>query len=590
MIVIYIVLSTLVAQTWAQLTTPAIYQGFVDSGFCATPRGIIKDACGATFSAVEQTNRIVRPIISNLVKTDYFRYYKIDLWNENCPFVDDDSGMCGNHACSVDPVEDESEIPEFWRTQYLSRLAKDSYSTENSLDIDEEISNSCVTNDGPVSSVLGYMKNTTPKHEYELDNEDNQDYCYPDDESNDSPGVYVSLVDNPERFTGYSGSHASKIWRAIYQENCFGYAGDTKYSLNPATLYQFEETSVDHASQMPFGVSQLERVMMDTNKYEIQEVGGEIGREAMNTESQCVEQRFFYRLLSGLHASISTHLCYDHLNKTSGEWGPNENCFMNRVGNHPERISNLYFNYAMVARSISKLRNYIDDLYFCREDVTSDNSTRKQLLLLARASDGRHIFNETLAFATPEAKALKDEFRKRVKKVSALMNCVGCDRCRLWGKVQVAGYGTALKILFELPEKPEDDIELSNKVLSSFRRSELVALVNVFDRLSKSIEAVQYFRRQVKIREEEVKRLKHSAALEAESAKQTTETSQQWEWDPEFEHAWRAIKFILKSYIDFPKNIWNLFIHYSAFYWNKFIGRDEVIARQHVYRKVKLDL
>lgn len=31
---------------------------------------------------------------------------------------------------------------------------------------------------------------------------------------------------------------------------------------------------------------------------------------------------------------------------------------------------------------------------------------------------------------------------------SALMDCVGCEKCRLWGKLQVLGLGTALKILF----------------------------------------------------------------------------------------------------------------------------------------------
>ena len=33
------------------------------------------------------------------------------------------------------------------------------------------------------------------------------------------------------------------------------------------------------------------------------------------------------------------------------------------------------------------------------------------------------------------------------------MDCVGCDKCRLWGKVQVSGIGTALKILFGLDDQ-----------------------------------------------------------------------------------------------------------------------------------------
>lgn len=32
------------------------------------------------------------------------------------------------------------------------------------------------------------------------------------------------------------------------------------------------------------------------------------------------------------------------------------------------------------------------------------------------------------------------------------MDCVGCDKCRLWGKVQTTGLATAMKVLFELDE------------------------------------------------------------------------------------------------------------------------------------------
>lgn len=32
---------------------------------------------------------------------------------------------------------------------------------------------------------------------------------------------YVNLQDNPERFTGYTGSSPANIWMSIYKENCF---------------------------------------------------------------------------------------------------------------------------------------------------------------------------------------------------------------------------------------------------------------------------------------------------------------------------------------------------------------------------------
>lgn len=38
-----------------------------------------------------------------------------------------------------------------------------------------------------------------------------------------SPGEYVDLLLNPERYTGYKGTSAHRIWRCIYMENCFRY-------------------------------------------------------------------------------------------------------------------------------------------------------------------------------------------------------------------------------------------------------------------------------------------------------------------------------------------------------------------------------
>lgn len=37
------------------------------------------------------------------------------------------------------------------------------------------------------------------------------------------PGEYVDLLLNPERYTGYKGPSAHRIWRSIYLENCFRY-------------------------------------------------------------------------------------------------------------------------------------------------------------------------------------------------------------------------------------------------------------------------------------------------------------------------------------------------------------------------------
>lgn len=87
-------------------------------------------------------------------------------------------------------------------------------------------------------------------------------------------GVFVDLIENPERFTGYAGEDANKIWRSIYEENCFTPTQQNNPLANS-----------------------------DWNK--------------------CEERQLFYRIVSGLHSSITTHLAYEWFNQKTNSWVPN---------------------------------------------------------------------------------------------------------------------------------------------------------------------------------------------------------------------------------------------------------------------------
>lgn len=78
-------------------------------------------------------------------------------------------------------------------------------------------------------------------------------------------------------------------------------------------------------------------------------------------------------------------------------------------------------------------------------------------------------------FSDPGKRSLWIGFRDHFRNISRIMDCVGCDKCRLWGKVQVNGIGTALKVLF------------SN--ISDFRlnRREIISLINSFARFTESV-------------------------------------------------------------------------------------------------------
>lgn len=104
-------------------------------------------------------------------------------------------------------------------------------------------------------------------------------------------------------------------------------------------------------------------------------------------------------------------------------------------------------------------------------------------------------FDESSMFAghKMDAKILKEEFRLHFKNISRIMDCVGCNKCRLWGKLQTQGLGTALRILFsekEIKDLPENSPSQGFQLT----RQEIVALLNGFTRLSTSIKELHNFR------------------------------------------------------------------------------------------------
>lgn len=489
---------------------------------------IIRDTNNVTIADVDALNRRLKQYLAEVVTTPYFSTYKVDLTDRLCPFPDKNA-VCGNRACAIETIsEEEIKLPETWRSQYLGRLREDSVFENAPAGSCED----CAPEERSIYAYLGRSPNATA-----------HDYCYPEDEDS-AIGVWVDLHDNIERFTGYSGPHAESMWRAVYAENCFGYTGGDYVDAFGSSLAPAE---ID-ASQVLASVMNFPVVVPSSAPVTV-------------PVSQCVEQRLFYKLLSGMHASISTHLSYDYFNQTSGEWSPSLSEFMRRVGYHGDRLNYLYLDYVFLSRAVGKLQSYLGLLLFSPSCSELDATVRKQLWRLGRyINQFPRSINETDLFLTPDTVALKEEFRSRFRNVNALMSCVGCERCRLWGKIQTAGYGTALKILFELPDDPESDPKAVREVLSSFRRSELVALINTFARISHSVDAINDLRE-----------------IYLDKTVDRTSWTYQWKWH--MTETKRALKFILRSYIDFPKNIWNIILFYMNYYWNKFIGRPSVVIR-----------
>eukprot|EP00069_Balaena_mysticetus_P017236 bmy_10465T0 len=393
---------------------------FLPSVVEAQVTGVLDD-CLCDVDSIDNFNTFkIFPKIKKLQERDYFRYYK-------------------------------SKIPVGIKAGSSNKYLKVANNTRELEDCEQ-------------ASKLGAINSTLSNQSREafIDwarYDDSQDhFCELDDER--SPAAqYVDLLLNPERYTGYKGSSAWRVWNSIYEENCF----------KPRSVYR---------PLNPLAPSR-----------------GEDDGESFYRwlEGLCLEKRVFYKLISGLHASINLHLCANYLlEETWGKptWGPNMKEFKCRFdpvetkGEGPRRLKNLYFLYLIELRALSKVAPYFErsivDLY--TGNVKEDADTKTLLLDIFQDTKSFPMhFDEKSMFAGDKkgAKSLKEEFRLHFKNISRIMDCVGCDKCRLWGKLQTQGLGTALKILFsekEIQKLPENSPSKGFQLT----RQEIVALLNAF--------------------------------------------------------------------------------------------------------------
>ncbi|KAF2482617.1 endoplasmic reticulum Oxidoreductin 1-domain-containing protein [Neohortaea acidophila] len=574
----YLAVFSLFAGSCTARAASATSHSHTSPDICAlNPQATVSDAC-ASYSDLDKLNDRLHSYVHNLANnTDFFSYYRLNLYNKECPFWSDENGLCGNIACAVTTVENEEDVPAIWRAEELGKL-EGPQAKHPGRQQQRELRR-------PLLGNLGEDVGESCVVEYD-DECDDRDYCVPEDESASAKGDYVSLAENPERFTGYAGEGAHQVWEAIYRENCFSrpLARDQS-GIAPGLSTAPPSGLSPNQAQAALDFKQV----MKAHGREQALQSGEL-EDAMALEDECLEKRVFYRVISGMHAAISTHLCYDYLNQSTGEWGPNLRCYKERLHQHPERIANLYFNYAFVLRAVGKLKDYVQDYTFCTGDPIQDQRTKQMIRTLADAiPSGPQIFDESVMFQdhTADGISLKEDFRNRFRNVSRIMDCVGCDKCRLWGKVQTAGFGTALKVLFEFGNGNAGE---DKPIL---RRTELVALINTLDKISSALKAIDHFREMMaaelaseskiaEVIQPSPQAAKKSAPetfddLDAlddfednERHREKTVGDDFWE---EFDLIFRAGRYIVQSWIQIPRMTGSILSHELARFWDFWLGR-----------------
>ncbi|XP_060081648.1 ERO1-like protein beta [Ylistrum balloti] len=390
-------------------------------------------------------NEKIFPVLQSLLQKDYFRYFKVNL-KKQCPFWTDDS-RCAMKDCSVSTCE-EDQIPEGLK------IGADKYTAEaqDEHTCDEERELGALNSTISAESKAAFQNWT--KHDDKL-----QTFCELDDDKS-ADMEYVDLLLNPERYTGYKGVSPHRIWRSIYEENCFKPDGKFRYGSQQSLA------------------------------------------------EMCLEKRAFYRLISGLHTSINLHLCAKYLFPatlySAPSWGPNLKEFTRRFdpdatkGRGPQYLKNLYFTYLVELRAIAKAAPYFEQEEFFTGDAEGDEDVKKgikQFIKIVKSFPDQFDESKLFQGIPMEASKLKEEFRNHFLNISRIMDCVGCDKCKLWGKVQIQGMGTALKILFSGDSiGPLSTVTALQKQDFQLRRTEIVSLFNAFGRLSSSIKEIEMFK------------------------------------------------------------------------------------------------
>ncbi|CAM9484266.1 unnamed protein product [Phaeothamnion confervicola] len=471
-------------------------KALLECNVCKTSKltGTVDDCC-IDFSTVDEaTQNFFLPVLTSLQKKTFFKFFKVNL-EKQCPFWEED-GQCFLRDCSVCECDPQT-IPQPWLEEDKSSSAASSdqrgrgrqqsqsqsvaaaltavATTEGTLDVvpddscQEQIrkEKECKEHSATERQLgkVDHSQNSPAEGLFAGWKEPAAGEVWAEQDDNEEGMQYVNLELNPEKFTGYSGASAQKVWRSIYMENCFGFGDDV-----------------------------------------------------------CKEKRVFFRLLSGLQSSITTQIANDY-RFDDGTWGPNVDLFLKAVGAHPDRLTNLYFAYLFTLRALAKAAPLLANYDYATGHPEEDAVTRDLMASLAVSNgngngDGKLLvpgipanstaihmcmngFDESALFQpqlssssggydgaerAPEQEDLQElqtQFMARFHNISRIMDCVGCEKCKLWGKLETLGLGTAIKIM--LPS-------MSGEQLQSLNRNELIALVNTAAQLAKSVGSVPHWK------------------------------------------------------------------------------------------------
>ena len=240
-------------------------------------------------------------------------------------------------------------------------------------------------------------------------------------------GTYINLLKNPEGYTGYRGAH---IWNAIFKENCYS---DSYSSL-------------------------------------------------------CVEDKIFSNIFMGWLVNTNFQIGCNFRNRNTNDKYINISYVTSKFLYHKDKIDYLFFLYSLMLKAVNKAIPYLLEY-----DYSSGNKTEDQMTL--------KIIKEIFRYELQNIDLIEDSFKDtieyfennfissnkiptlimRFRNISSIIDCVTCSKCRMHAKLEVFGIATMLKIMFATS---------TEELKKAMSRNELVSFINLFAKLSKSVNNV----------------------------------------------------------------------------------------------------
>ena len=247
-------------------------------------------------------------------------------------------------------------------------------------------------------------------------------------------GAYINLLKNPEGYTGYRGAH---IWNAIFKENCFS----ESYS------------------------------------------------------NLCVEDKIFSNIFMGWLVNTNFQIGCNFRNRETNNTYINVSYVTKKYLYHKDKIDNLLFLYSLMIKAVNKAVPLLLEYDYRSGNKTEDQMTYKytkeifryELLNIDLIEESfQHIYSHFEKFTNSQKIS---ELIIRFRNISSIIDCVTCSKCRMHAKLEVFGIATMLKIIFT---------SSTEELKKSMSRNELVAFINLFAKLSKSVNNLELIDKKIK--------------------------------------------------------------------------------------------